>query len=211
MPPVSKGFLIASIYLPNGNPQPGPRFDYKLAWFERLIAHARNCYSVDAPVVLAGDFNVVPTDRDIYPSKSWSKNALLQPQTRACFQRLLGQGWVEAGNQPFTGELRRGDRDQRGPLQELAAEHAFFEQPANGFAPRGGNPAQPRIVARRLDLRLGEQAAVADEDHPAQGKALAQRVDLVRHRGRVGRVAGVDLDRHGAATRVGEQTVDDDW
>jgi exodeoxyribonuclease-3 len=71
-----RGFLIASIYLPNGNPQPGPKFDYKLAWFERLIAHAASLYRVDAPVVLAGDFNVVPTDKDIYPSRSWSKDAL---------------------------------------------------------------------------------------------------------------------------------------
>jgi len=91
-----KGFLIASIYLPNGNPQPGPKFVYKLAWFERLLTHAKKCYSVDAPVVLAGDFNVVPTDRDIYPSKSWSKNALLQPEIRRCFPRLLDQGWVDA-------------------------------------------------------------------------------------------------------------------
>ena len=91
-----QGFLIASIYLPNGNPQPGPKFAYKLAWFERLLAHAKKCYSVNAPVVLAGDFNVVPTDSDIYPSKSWSKNALLQPESRACFQRLLDQGWVDA-------------------------------------------------------------------------------------------------------------------
>ena len=91
-----KGVLVASIYLPNGNPQPGPKFDYKLAWFERLIAHAKSLYGLDAPVVLAGDFNVVPTDRDIYPSQSWSKNALLQPESRACFRRLLDQGWVDA-------------------------------------------------------------------------------------------------------------------
>ena len=63
-----QGVLIASIYLPNGNPQPGPKFDYKLAWFDRLIAHAQSLYALKAPVVLAGDFNVVPTDRDIYPS-----------------------------------------------------------------------------------------------------------------------------------------------
>jgi exodeoxyribonuclease-3 len=91
-----KGVLIASIYLPNGNPQPGPKFDYKLAWFERLIAHTKSLYKLDAPVVLAGDFNVVPTDRDIYPSKSWSKDALLQPESRKCFRRLLAQGWVDA-------------------------------------------------------------------------------------------------------------------
>jgi exodeoxyribonuclease III len=91
-----KGVLIASIYLPNGNPQPGPKFDYKLAWFERLVAHAKSLYELDAPVVLAGDFNVVPTDQDIYPSKSWSKDALLQPESRARFRRLLDQGWVDA-------------------------------------------------------------------------------------------------------------------
>ena len=90
------GVLIASIYLPNGNPQPGPKFDYKLAWFERLIAHAATLFDADAPVVLAGDFNVVPTDFDIYPTKSWANDALVQPAPRACFQRLLDQGWVDA-------------------------------------------------------------------------------------------------------------------
>jgi exodeoxyribonuclease III len=90
------GILIASIYVPNGNPQPGPKFDYKLAWFDRLIAHAKTLYGLEAPVVLAGDLNVVPTDRDIYPSRSWSKNALLQPESRASFRRLLDQGWVDA-------------------------------------------------------------------------------------------------------------------
>jgi exodeoxyribonuclease-3 len=92
----ARGFLIASIYLPKGNPQSGPKFDYKLAWFERLIAHAASLYRVDAPVVLAGDFNVVPTDKDIYPSRSWSKDALLQPGSRTCFERLLDQGWTDA-------------------------------------------------------------------------------------------------------------------
>ena len=91
-----KGVLVASIYLPNGNPQPGPKFEYKLAWFERLIAHAQSLYALKAPVVLAGDFDVVPTDRDIYPSRSWAKDALLQPESRACFRRLLDQGWVDA-------------------------------------------------------------------------------------------------------------------
>jgi exodeoxyribonuclease-3 len=90
------GVLIACIYLPNGNPQPGPKFDYKLAWFERLIAHAATLFATEAPVILAGDFNVVPTDFDIYPTKSWAKDALVQPAPRACFRRLLDQGWVDA-------------------------------------------------------------------------------------------------------------------
>jgi exodeoxyribonuclease III len=90
------GVLIACIYLPNGNPQPGPKFDYKLAWFERLIAHAAELYAMGVPAVLAGDYNVVPTDLDIYPTKSWAKDALLQPESRAAFRRLVDQGWTDA-------------------------------------------------------------------------------------------------------------------
>ena len=90
------GVLVASIYAPNGNPQPGPKFDYKLAWLKRLNAHAAELYATGAPVVLAGDYNVVPTDLDIYPTKSWDRNALLQPESRAAYQRLLAQGWTDA-------------------------------------------------------------------------------------------------------------------
>jgi len=90
------GVLIASIYAPNGNPQPGPKFDYKLAWLERLIEHAHALYATGAPVVLAGDYNVVPTDRDIYPTKSWDKDALLQPESRDRFRHLVAQGWIDA-------------------------------------------------------------------------------------------------------------------
>ena len=90
------GVIVASLYLPNGNPQPGPKFDYKLAWFERLIQHAASLYASGHPVVLAGDYNVVPTDEDIYNPRSWRKDALLQPQTRDCYQRLLAQGWTDA-------------------------------------------------------------------------------------------------------------------
>jgi exodeoxyribonuclease-3 len=90
------GVLIACIYLPNGNPPPGPKFDYKLAWFERLIAHAAELYAMGVPAVLAGDYNVVPTDQDIYPTKSWAKDALVQPESRAAFRRLLDQGWTDA-------------------------------------------------------------------------------------------------------------------
>ncbi len=91
-----RGVLIATLYAPNGSPQPGPKFKYKLAWMKRLLAHATELYPLDAPVVLAGDFNVVPTDADIYPSKSYAKNALVQPEPRALFRRLLEQGWVDA-------------------------------------------------------------------------------------------------------------------
>jgi exodeoxyribonuclease III len=90
------GVLITSLYAPNGNPQPGPKFTYKLAWMDRLAAHAADLFAAGVPVVLAGDFNVVPTDRDIYPTKSYAKDALLQPESRTRFARLLGQGWRDA-------------------------------------------------------------------------------------------------------------------
>jgi exodeoxyribonuclease III len=90
------GVLVTSIYAPNGNPQPGPKFTYKLAWLKRLAAHAADLRATDAPVVLAGDYNVVPTDRDIYPTKSWGNDALLQPESRAAYAHILAQGWVDA-------------------------------------------------------------------------------------------------------------------
>lgn len=90
------GLVIGCLYLPNGNPQPGPKFEYKLAWFERLLRHAANLCQSGQPVVLAGDFNVVPTDFDIYDPHGWREDALLQPESRACYQRLLAQGWTDA-------------------------------------------------------------------------------------------------------------------
>jgi len=90
------GILFTSIYLPNGNPQPGPKFTYKLAWFDRLIEHAAQLLRAGVPVVLAGDYNVVPTQQDIYPTRSLDRNALIQPQSRAAFARLLDQGWTDA-------------------------------------------------------------------------------------------------------------------
>src|SRR3984885_3601978 len=93
--PINAG-SVASIYAPNGNPQPGPKFDYKLAWLKRLNAHADELYATGAPVVLAGDYNIVPTDLDIYPTKSCDRNALQQPESRAAYQRLLAQGWTDA-------------------------------------------------------------------------------------------------------------------
>lgn len=91
------GVIVGCLYLPNGNPRPGPKFDYKLAWFERLIAHANGLVGSGHPVVLAGDYNVVPTDTlDIYDPKSWKKDALLQPESRDAYARLLAQGWTDS-------------------------------------------------------------------------------------------------------------------
>lgn len=90
------GIVVGCLYLPNGNPQPGPKFDYKLAWFDRFNEHAHTLFSSGKPVVIAGDYNVVPTDFDIYDPKGWRKDALLQPQTRAAYEKLLAQGWIDS-------------------------------------------------------------------------------------------------------------------
>jgi exodeoxyribonuclease-3 len=91
-----EGLLVGCLYLPNGNPQPGPKFDYKLAWFKRLQAHASRLLRAGVPVVLAGDYNVAPTEIDIYPTKSWDDDALVQPESRAAYAKLIKLGWTDS-------------------------------------------------------------------------------------------------------------------
>jgi exodeoxyribonuclease-3 len=90
------GILIGGLYLPNGNPKPGPKFDYKLRWFDRLITYAAKLLVSDQPVMLAGDFNVMPTDLDVYKPERWLDDALFAPEARAAYSRLLAQGWTDA-------------------------------------------------------------------------------------------------------------------
>ena len=90
------GILVGCLYAPNGNPQPGPKFDYKLAWLQRLHSHAKGLFASGVPVVLAGDYNVVPTPSDIYATHSYDNDALVQPQSRAAFRRLIDHGWTDA-------------------------------------------------------------------------------------------------------------------
>ena len=90
------GILIGGLYLPNGNPKPGPKFDYKLRWFDRLITYAAKLLISDQPVMLAGDFNVMPTDLDVYKPERWLDDALFAPEARAAYSRLLAQGWTDA-------------------------------------------------------------------------------------------------------------------
>lgn len=112
---VAHGLVVACVYLPNGNPRPGAKFDYKLDWFDRLNRHAASLYASGHPVVLAGDFNVVPTDFDIYDPKSWRRDALLQPEVRERYRALLDQGWLDA--------LR-----QRHPHQPMYTFWDYFRQ-----------------------------------------------------------------------------------
>ena len=90
------GVLVACLYLPNGNPAPGPKFDYKLRWFDRLAAHAAELLGSGAPVALVGDFNVMPTELDVYKPERWTDDALFRPEVREAFRRLVAQGWTDA-------------------------------------------------------------------------------------------------------------------
>jgi exodeoxyribonuclease-3 len=90
------GIIVGGLYLPNGNPRPGPKFDYKLAWFEKLISHAQTLLESGLPVVLAGDFNVMPTEADVYKPERWRDDALFAPEVRALYARLLAQGWTDS-------------------------------------------------------------------------------------------------------------------
>jgi exodeoxyribonuclease-3 len=89
------GIVIGCLYVPNGNPAPGPKFDYKLAWMERLIVHAQTLIDLKAPVVLVGDYNVIPTDNDVYKPERWLDDALFRPEVRLAFNRLMEQGWTD--------------------------------------------------------------------------------------------------------------------
>jgi exodeoxyribonuclease-3 len=96
--------LVGCLYLPNGNPAPGPKFEYKLRWLERLTRHAEALFAQGSPVVLAGDYNVIPTEIDVYKPERWVKDALFRPETREAYGRLLGQGWTDALRELHPGE-----------------------------------------------------------------------------------------------------------
>jgi exodeoxyribonuclease-3 len=98
------GVIVGCLYLPNGNPAPGPKLDYKLQWFERLTKHAAELLASEKPVVLTGDYNVMPTELDVYKPESWVKDALFLPEVRAAFQKLMAQGWTDALRSLHPGE-----------------------------------------------------------------------------------------------------------
>jgi exodeoxyribonuclease-3 len=98
------GIVMGCLYLPNGNPAPGPKFDYKLRWFERLRAHAAELLATGAPIVLAGDYNVMPTDLDVYKPERWLDDALFRPEVREAYRRLVAQGWTDALRSLHPGE-----------------------------------------------------------------------------------------------------------
>jgi len=99
-----RGVVIASLYAPNGNPQPGPKFEFKLAWYRRFEAYAAKLLATGHPVVLAGDYNIMPTELDVYAPERWTEDALFHPKVREAYARLLEQGWTDALRTRFPGE-----------------------------------------------------------------------------------------------------------
>ena len=97
--------LVGCLYLPNGNPAPGPKFDYKLQWFERFTEHAAKLFKSGLPVVLTGDYNVMPTEIDVYKPERWGNDALFRPETRAAFHNLVAQGWTDAIRKLYPTEV----------------------------------------------------------------------------------------------------------
>ena len=162
-----EGVLVACLYAPNGNPQPGPRFDYKLRWLERLIAHAAELFATGLPVVLAGDYNVVPTDLDIYSAtSSWKDDALLQPAPRAAYARLVAQGWCDALREQHPNErvytfwdyLRNAWQRDAG----LRIDHVLLSAPLSG-----------QLVRACVDRN--ERGQVHASDHAPVWVELAER------------------------------------
>ncbi len=133
------GVLIGCLYGPNGNPQPGPKFQYKLAWHARFEVHAAELFRTGVPVVLAGDYNIVPEPRDIYPTRSYDDNALVQPESRAAFRRLLDQGWVDA--------IRK--------VHPKDTVYTFWDYRRNRWQRDAGLRLDHILLSRKLVRRLG--------------------------------------------------------
>jgi exodeoxyribonuclease-3 len=132
------GVLIGCLYLPNGNPAPGPKFDYKLNWFKRLGAHAKKLLAQEIPVVLAGDFNVMPAELDVYKPERWKDDALFRPEVRTAFKKLVAQGWTDAIRKLYPDETI----------------YTFWDYFRNAFGRDAGLRIDHFLLSPQLDRRL---------------------------------------------------------
>jgi exodeoxyribonuclease-3 len=130
--------IVGCLYLPNGNPAPGPKLDYKLKWFERLTHHAAELFASDVPVVLTGDFNVMPTEKDVYKPERWTEDALFRPEVRAAFHNLVSQGWTDALRKLYPDETI----------------YTFWDYFRNAFARNAGLRIDHFLLTPHLDRRL---------------------------------------------------------
>jgi exodeoxyribonuclease-3 len=143
------GILIGGLYMPNGNPRPGPKFEYKMRWFEKLIEHAAGWLGSGLPVMLAGDFNVMPTEQDVYKPERWLDDALFAPEVRAAFSRLTAQGWTDA--------LRTIHPDD--------TIYTFFDYFRNAYGRNAGLRIDHLLLSPTLAARLVD----AQVDHDVRG------------------------------------------
>ena len=143
------GKLLGCLYLPNGNPAPGPKFDYKLTWFKRLTKYAKSLLAREEPVILAGDYNVIPTELDAYKPERWVKDALFFPESRAAYHKLLAQGWTDA--------LRTLHPDE--------AIYTFWDYFRNAYARNAGI----RIDHFLLNARAAKMLAAGGVDRDVRG------------------------------------------
>lgn len=146
---VMDGILIGCLYLPNGNPAPGPKFDYKLKWFKRLTKYAKGLFVRDEPVILAGDYNVIPIELDAYKPERWVDDALFFPESHAAYQKLLSQGWTDA--------IRKLHPDE--------AIYTFWDYFRNAYARNAGI----RIDHFLLNTRAAKMLVAADVEREVRG------------------------------------------
>jgi exodeoxyribonuclease-3 len=132
------GVVVGCLYLPNGNPAPGPKFDYKLSWFERLITHASGLLASDQPVILTGDYNVIPTEIDVYKPERWVEDALFRSETRAAFKALVDQGWTDA--------IRK--------LYPEGKIYTFYDYFRNAYGRDAGLRIDHFLLSPKIDKRL---------------------------------------------------------
>lgn len=135
---IVNGITIGCLYLPNGNPAPGPKFDYKLKWFQRLQVHAKELLDSKKPVILTGDYNVMPTEIDVYKPERWVEDALFRPETRAAFKELVGQGWTDAIRKLYPDETI----------------YTFFDYFRNAFERNAGLRIDHFLLSAKVAKRL---------------------------------------------------------
>jgi exodeoxyribonuclease III len=133
-----EGIIIGCLYLPNGNPAPGPKFDYKLKWFERLTPHAAELFASGKPVILTGDYNVMPTELDVYKPERWVDDALFRPETREAFHTLVAQGWTDAIRKLYPSETI----------------YTFWDYFRNAFGRNAGLRIDHFLLSPQIDKRL---------------------------------------------------------
>ena len=165
--------VVGCLYLPNGNPAPGPRFDYKLGWFDRLIRHSTELLGERRRTVLAGDFNVIPTDLDVYAPERWRDDALFRPEVQSAYQRLLSQGWIDA--------IRTLHPDER--------VYTFWKYLRNAYAPRRRAAYRPSAVEPATRERPGRRWRPPRGSRTRQTQRSRPRVDRDRRLARTARAA----------------------